>query len=91
MAKVTIKQDKKLVERVVLDEVLGEKEVMLTLTIKEALMIKALLGTTHGDTCFSPYYELDKLFPDSPTDTDQKSTDEFEKSRKFLDAVGLYS
>lgn len=91
MAKAAIKQDKKLVERIVVDEVLGDMEVTLTLTIKEALMIKALLGPTHGDTCYSPYHELNKLFPDSPTNTDQGNTGEFEKSSRFLQAVKQYS
>lgn len=70
------------------------KGVKFTLTVKEALIVRVLLGSTNGDTGYGIYTELDAIFPDAPTNLpgiDLLDIMELEESEEFKLALKEYS
>lgn len=70
------------------------KGVKFTLTVKEALIVRVLLGSTNGDTGYGIYTELDAIFPDAPHSVpgiDLIDIMELEESEEFKLALKEYS
>ena len=73
------------------------KSVKITMSVGEALTIKAMLGQTNGTLGFGLYQVLDDTFPLAPYqveidgDTDTIDLESFEQSTAYREALKEYS